>query len=101
MVMLITRINAIARREGFLIDVYRKLKGGKKRPFLNSSNGHLGPYNFHRKLKDAKTVNDWKKERFEPSYPGYGCDILLGNGKKAAGQTSLRTVRNSYAAPPP
>ena len=39
-----------------------------QRHFLNSSNGHLGPYNFHRKLKDTKTVNDWKKERFEPTY---------------------------------
>jgi hypothetical protein len=68
MVMLITRINAIAKREGFLIEVFRKMKGGGQRHFLNSSNGHLGPYNFHRKLKDTKTVNDWKKERFEPSY---------------------------------
>ena len=78
-----------------------KIKGGRKRHFLNQSNGHLGPYNLHRKLKDTKTVSEWKKERFEPIYPGYGCEVLLGNGNKAIGHTILKTVRSSYASPPP
>jgi hypothetical protein len=56
----------------------------------------LGSYPFGQNLKDSKTVNDWKKERFEATYPGYTCKVLMGNGRIAKGQTNLKTVRNSY-----
>ncbi len=101
MVMLITRVNEIAKREGFLIEVFGRTAKRKKRPYLNKTNGLLGDYDFKRKLKDSKTVSDWKKERFEPTYPGFSCNVLLGNGRTAIGHTSLKTVRASYPVPPP
>jgi hypothetical protein len=96
-VMLITRMHEIAQREGFEIEVFRPVKKGVPRYILVKTNGVLGPYPFARKLKDTKSVKDWKKERFEPTYPGYSCKVLMGNGKIATGQTSLKTVRKSYS----
>jgi hypothetical protein len=101
MVMLATRINEIAKREGFLIEVYRKTGKGTPRYILGRKNGVLGSYPFKKKLKDNKTVHDWKKERFEPAFPGYTCHVLKGDGKTAIGHTSLGTVRHSYPVPPP
>ncbi len=51
---------------------------------------------FRRKLGGAKTVEQWKRERFEATYPGYTCNVLRADGRIAVGQTSLQTVRNSY-----
>jgi hypothetical protein len=101
MVMLSTRINEIAKRERFLIEVYRKVGRTTPRYVLGRTNGVLGAYPFRKRLKDSKTVHDWKKERFEPKYPGYTCRVLKGNGKNAIGHTSLGTVRRSYPKPPP
>lgn len=94
MVMLLTRMRQIANREGFEIEVFRKSR--HRRPLLVHKNGVIGPYPFAKKLKETKTVNDWKTERFEKAYPGYTCDVLKGNGTVAAPQTSLKTVRKSY-----
>ena len=88
-----TRVRAIANREGFDLIAKSKRTGN---PIKVAKNGVLGPYPFNKKLKDSKTVNDFKRERFENSYPGYSCDILLGDGKKAAPQTTLRAVRATY-----
>lgn len=58
-------------REGFEIEVTRKGK-----PLKNlHKNGVLGPYPFKRKLRDTKSVDEWKKERFEPTYPGLSCNV--------------------------
>jgi hypothetical protein len=59
-------------------------------------NGILGAYPFVNKLKDSKTVSEWRKDRFEATYAGYSCDILNADGSGAAGQTLLRTVRETY-----
>lgn len=96
MVMLITRMHEIANREGFEIEVFKPVTKGVPRYLLTRKNGVLGPYPFRRKLKDTKSVSDWKKERFEPTYHGYSCKVLMGNGEIATGQTSLKTVRKSY-----
>jgi hypothetical protein len=95
MVMLLTRMHEIKDREGFEIEVFRKTKKGR-RPILNRENGVLGPYPYRKKLKDSKTVNDWKNERFKRAYPGYTCNVLKGNGAIAANQTTLKTIRKTY-----
>ncbi|WP_174274576.1 hypothetical protein [Sphingomonas bacterium] len=86
-----TRVRAIADLEGFDL-VVRK---GKSVVDLKA-NGVLGSYGYEKKLKHSKTVADWKRDRFKAVYSGYTCDVLLGNGEIATGQTSLRTVRESY-----
>jgi hypothetical protein len=45
---------------------------------------------------DNRTVNQWKKDRFERTYPKYSCRVLKGDGKVAKGNTLLGTVRKSY-----
>ena len=86
-----TRTRRIADTEGFEITV--RQNGRVVDP---TENGVLGPYPFQKALKHTKTVSDWKRDRFEASYPGYTCDVLLDDGSAASGQTSLRTVRESY-----
>ena len=81
----------IRNREKFDIVV---MQNGQ--PVNVRANGLLGPYPFRNKLKDAKTVASWKAERFEPTYPGYTCDVLMGDGATAAGNALLTTVRQSY-----
>lgn len=91
MTTVLTRVIEIFNRERFDIIVTRKGK-----PINTRSNGMLGPYPFKRKLKDSATVNDWRRDRFEASYPGYSCDVLTADGKNATGQTKLKTVRSGY-----
>jgi hypothetical protein len=92
MTMLLTRIKEIAIREGF--EIWEVRRHGKL--VRVTENGVLSPYPFSRKMAASKTVNEWLVERFAPSYPGYSCVILKGNGSRAVGQTKLGTVRNTY-----
>jgi hypothetical protein len=88
-----TRAREIAVLEGF--DIIVKRNSG--RAVDVKKNGVLGPYAYKRALKGAaKTVKDWKKDRFEKSYPGYTCDVLDGNGIVATPQTLLKNVRATY-----
>ncbi len=90
--MLLTRMHEIADRERFEIEVTRRgtvLKNLRR-------NGVLNAYPFKRMLGGTKTVDQWKRERFESTYPGYSCNVLRADGRIAVGQTSLQTVRNSY-----
>ena len=86
-----TRARRIAELEGF--DIIVKQNGQAIDP---GQNGLLDGYTYDRSAKHTMTVNDWKRDRFEATYPGYMCDVLHGNGDVAAGQTSLRTIRESY-----
>lgn len=87
-----TRARNIADIEGFDIQVTRN-----GNPIDPKENGVLnGPYGFEKKLKHTKTVSEWKQERFEKAYPGYSCNVLTAEGEVAAGNTLLRTVRESY-----
>jgi len=88
-----TRARQIAEVEGF--DVIVTQGGQVVDP---TENGVLGAYGYTKALKHTKTVADWKQERFEPQYPGYSCHVLKEDGTKAAGNTALRTVRESYEA---
>lgn len=91
MTTIATRSRRIADLEGF--DIVVKQNGGAVDPGLN---GVLNGYPYDRAAKYSLTVNDWKRDRFEATYPGYTCDVLNGDGSIAAGQTSIRTVRESY-----
>ena len=86
-----TRVRRISDLEGF--DIVVRQNGAH---VAVTQNGLLGPYNFARKARAAKTVNAWKDERFKHTYPGFDCDVLMEDGSVAAGQTLLRTVRESY-----
>ena len=86
-----TRMREIATVEGF--DIIVTLNGAPVDPALN---GVLGAYPYKKKLKHTCTVADWRRDRFEASYPGYSCIVLSENGTSAASQTSLRTVRETY-----
>ncbi|ACZ77252.1 hypothetical protein Dd586_2402 [Dickeya parazeae Ech586] len=46
--------------------------------------------------KNDMTVKEWKEGHFKKIYPGFDCDILLGDGSSAHGSTKLGTVRDSY-----
>lgn len=92
MTMLMTRVEEIFTREGFMIEVTRNGKALKNL----KKEGVLGPYKFRRKLGATKTVQEWKTDRFEHSYPGYSCNVLKANGSIAPGQTLLSSVRKTY-----
>lgn len=87
-----TRTRDISDKEGF--DIQVRDNTGKLVDV--KQNGVLDAWGYSNKLKHTKTVADWRRDRFEYSYPGYTCDVLLGDGKVATGQMSLRTVRESY-----
>lgn len=56
----------------------------------------LKKYNFDRKAKGNITVSVWLDRRFRPSYPGYKCNVLNGDGTVAHGNTLLSSVRATY-----
>lgn len=92
MVLVITLIDEIFRREGFIIEPTR---GGAPLKSLHR-HGVLNAYAFKKKLKDTKSVREWIEGRFERTNPGYSCNILMADGTRALGHTVLRTVRNTY-----
>ena len=87
------RVRKISNLEEFDLVVKAKATGKAVKP---STNGVLGTYPFEKMLKGTKTVSDWRRDRFEATYPGYTCDVLNGEGEIVAPQTSLNTVRESY-----
>jgi hypothetical protein len=90
--MVLTRLQEIAKKEGF--NIWNVKRHGKN--VRVTSNTIMGRYTFHKKMKGAKTVNSWIKERFQACYPGFTCTVLNGDGKAAKGQTKLETVRDTY-----
>ena len=64
-------------------------------PIDPKQNG-LPRFNFERRMKSTATVQEWKTQRFAPTYPGKRCLVLYANGEEAVGQTTLATVRASY-----
>lgn len=57
---------------------------------------YLARIPFSKKLKGTKTIADWKRDRFEASYPGMTCDVLNADGQIVPPQTLLRSVRETY-----
>ncbi|PZU71436.1 MAG: hypothetical protein DI531_15915 [Brevundimonas sp.] len=93
MVTVATRITKIHIVEGFDIEV-RNRKTGKK--ISESRQGVMGPYDFKARLADKKTVGDWMRCRFEPSFEDLTCEVLDGRGFAVDDDTPLAAVRASY-----
>ena len=72
--------------------IIRHQNGRDVRSDLNGLPG----YSYERSAKGSMTVAEWKAKRFSQSYPGYGCDVVDGDGHAVAGNTQLATVRDSY-----
>jgi hypothetical protein len=93
MTMILKRMDEIYQREGFMIEP----RTSKGKPLKNlRKNGVLKPYRFARMMKDGATVNDWIKDRFEKTNPGYTCKVLDANGNIIPGQAHLDTMRATY-----
>ena len=86
-----TYIARIYEKEGYNIKIK---KDGKK--VKMDSHGHLGSYSTSNRAKGTMTVQQWKNQYFNYYYPKYDCDVLYGDGSIAVGQTTLKTVRDSY-----
>ncbi len=63
---------------------------------VRGDKGGIPQYSYDRAAKNDMTVNEYKKKRFGPNYPGYEIAILDGYGNTVPGQTKLSTVRDSY-----
>jgi len=57
----------------------------------------LPQYPYERSAKNDMTVSEYKKQRFDPNFPGFELDVLDGVGNSVTGQTKLSTVRDSYS----
>jgi hypothetical protein len=90
-------LNAILEVEKFNVEVRRgerKVRGDLTLAFP--------PYRFKNRMKDSNNVKDWRDGRFLAQYdlfddPEYVIHVLDGSGFPCAGQTKLRTVRESYS----
>ncbi len=62
----------------------------------------MQPYPYKHAWNGAMTVSTWKNSRFLKNYPvfgdqGFQVDLIDGNGNSCAGQSKLKTVRESYS----
>src|SRR5690242_10756992 len=81
----------IERVEGFAVRIlWPSLRN------VRSDKEGVPSYAFERAAKDDFTVAAWKEQRFNSSYPGYKVEVLDGQGRVAAGNTKLGTVRQTY-----
>ena len=47
-------------------------------------------------MKNRSNVKDWKRGRFQPTYPGFEVDVISETGSRVHGGTLLGTVRDGY-----
>jgi len=82
----------IARVEGFQVRV--RTSDGRD---IRSDREGMPPWPYEKGARDRWSVARWKQERFVSLYPGFGVDVLDGDGQSVEfGQTLLETVRESY-----
>lgn len=81
----------IRRLEGFAV-IFRNRDGRNTRDDLELPRG----YPFSHAAAHNMTVSDWKRNRFDPNFMGFDCDVLDGRGNAVLGMTLLSTVRKSY-----
>jgi hypothetical protein len=84
---LATRMRALADLEDFDFEVL----DGQDNAVDPKTNG-FAQYKFDRKAKSSMTVSEWKQRRFNPTYPGYSCRVLNGDGSEAHGNAKLVSV---------
>jgi len=81
----------IARVEGFQV---RVTSDGRD---IRSDREGMPSWPYEKAARDRWSVARWKQDRFFSLYPGFGVDVLDGNGAVVDfGQTLLETVRESY-----
>ena len=51
---------------------------------------------YDRMENSSMTVSGWKDNRFYPTFPGFGVDVIDGGGEVVHGRTTLENVRASY-----
>jgi hypothetical protein len=92
---IVPRVDRIERRiaevEGFDVRILRN--GGDARGDLELPVHYR---RYERRANDGTTVHEWKQTRFRPTFAGLDVEVLNGAGQPVPGQTSLRTVRQSY-----
>lgn len=88
-------VRSVERRifnvEGFRV-VIRHLDGRDVR----GDREHLPSYPFGRAMKNRSNVKDWKRRRFQSTYPGFEVDVISEHGSRVHGGTLLGTVRDGY-----
>lgn len=82
----------IKRVEGFKVRI-KYLDGTDVR----SDRNEMPPYPYRVAARDLWTVEDWKRERFRQTYPGFNVDVLRRSRESARGNSRLETVRADYA----
>lgn len=50
-------------------------------------------YPFKNKAADSMSVSSWLRNRFDPVFPGYRCDVLDEDQQRAHGRTQLGKLR--------
>jgi hypothetical protein len=77
--------------EGFEVAV-RYHRGGDVR----SDKEDFPWYPYENAAKGEATVADWKRTRFEPTYPGYDVEVRDRSGSSVRGNMKLATLRELY-----
>ena len=88
MTKLATRKAEIEALEGFAIQIF-----DNSGQLADLSTPGLPAYPYQNRAAGTMTVVDWRKKRFEPSYPGYTCEVLNKDGTVAHGNLQLSKVR--------
>jgi hypothetical protein len=82
---------ATANVEGFEVTIRhadgRDMRGDKQ---------GLPGYECEKGAKNDFTVAQWREQRFQLGYPGYGVTVWLADGAAAHGSMKLSTMRDSY-----
>lgn len=85
----------IERFEGFPV----RIRHGRDRRDVRSDKKNLPGYaaRWERIARNAHTVADWRRLRFDPNFPGFEVDVLRADGRVAHGRMSLKNLRAEHA----
>ena len=65
---------------------------------VNGQRKHIPQYPYLNAAKHGMSVAEWKRQRFNHTYPGFDVAVYDGDGQEiTAGQTLLGGVRDSYS----
>lgn len=92
-----TVLAAVEQVEGFQV----RLTYPDGRQVRGDLTKDIEPYRYKNAFRGGKTLDAWKSARFFSSYPifddsSYRVQILDADGHPCAGQTKMRTVRETY-----
>ena len=76
-----------------------RIRHGRDRRDVRSDKKNLPGYaaRWERVARNAHTVADWKRLRFDPNFPGFEVDVLRADRRVAHGKTSLAKLRAEHA----